>query len=144
MRLAKSDLSPLLQQLHLMFPGGTGRKPEQLLEGYYGALEDCPLRDVQFAVDVIKREDQHFPRASRIRKLALEHRLKHPDQGGSTTTLKQRYDAWVIEGFTIGQPCPVCGSCLDHVGGRYGITHDRQLHHNARIGFFGRNASNFA
>lgn len=127
MRLGKSDLLRALKELAAALPSGKDRDLDRLAEGYLGALEDCSLDELRYAVQEVIKEDRFFPPASRLRRLAFDYRKTRPQVQQGSGTLRDRYDFWARDGKN--GPCPVCGSLLEWPEGRRAtITHDHQQH----------------
>lgn len=142
MRLAKTDLLPILRDLAVSMPGAKDRDPVALVDGYYDALDDCSVLEVQTAARAVKRESRFFPAAAMLRRFVLDYRKEHPNGGnGGNQTPAERMDTWARFEMPNGVPCPYCGSVLTFPEGRRGgVWHDEQRHQEARAPIIGHMA----
>lgn len=137
MRLAKTDLISVLNELAGVFPSKDRGTGITLADAYHGALEDLSAAEVRAAAQVVVRQDRFFPRPSRLREIALQNRSKQA--GGPHVG---SYAHWWLYGMPEGQPCPVCGSVLgDLPSGRLGVVHDHRQHMDAQVPYAGPRAA---
>lgn len=133
MRLAKTDLIGVLTQLAAVFPSKDRGNSGVIADAYYGALQDLTGAELREAADAVVKHDRFFPRPSRLREIALQHRSRAAS-GPSAGS----YDDWWLHGRFQGKPCPVCGSVLaDLPTGRLGWVHDHERHMEAGVGYAG-------
>lgn len=109
MRISRGDVAGWIDRLSAVLHRPDG-EPEEVITGYYEALQHLPREAVEDAVKLVLRtEERYFPKPA---TLARHARDRMPEQN----RFRSPHQAWLGDPFNgavsieESRPCPECGS----------------------------------